>query len=384
MAIRGHVQSFGRRAVLGAIVAAAATSAMGPSGMPASASPAAWGVAPSPNVGTGLNGLADVTAPSDRVTWAVGSYFDTRAQAGRTLALRGTADGWAVVPTPNVGTGWRALVAVDSAGRRSVWAVGSFSPVRFGTEQSLILQWTGRGWQQAAAPEQLNWDGLSDVSVISGDEAWAVGNAYLGSFVLRWDGVAWTEVDAPNVGWLAAVHAVGPDDVWAVGQAAPSRGASGTIYGTLAMHWDGNAWSVVDTPSMDADFNTLSGVAGRSSDDVWAVGGWWQSTQPTNTLALHWDGSAWELVPGPDTGPDSELFDVISLPAGTAEAVGSAGDATLIERWDGSAWSVVPAPSPGSNDVLAGITALRSGERWAVGSTTPSDVGRTLVLFEPG
>src|SRR5439155_18761 len=45
----------------------------------------AWVVQPSPNVGSNLNALSRVTAPSGTDAWAVGDYYDTAASHTPTL-----------------------------------------------------------------------------------------------------------------------------------------------------------------------------------------------------------------------------------------------------------------------------------------------------------
>ena len=60
-----------------------------------------------------------------------------------------------------------------------------------------------------------------------------------------------------------SVSAVATDDVWAVGL----RGL-----GTLAIHWDGTAWTIVPTPTPEG-IADLAAVVALATDDVWAVGG---------------------------------------------------------------------------------------------------------------
>ncbi len=75
---------------------------------------------------------------------------------------------------------------------------------------------------------------------------------------------AWTVVPSPAGGQLNGVASVSANDVWAVGQTlAP---------GTLAEHWGGTAWSVVPTPNPVPGSDRLSAVAAVSTSDVWAVG----------------------------------------------------------------------------------------------------------------
>jgi hypothetical protein len=60
----------------------------------------------------------------------------------------------------------------------------------------------------------------------------------------------------------------------------------------------------------------LSGVSGSGRSDVWVVG-------DVGTI-LHWDGTAWTQVPGPNNG-STFLYDVAALSAtdAWAETIGS-------------------------------------------------------------
>ena len=64
---------------------------------------------------------------------------------------------------------------------------------------------------------------------------------------------------------LLAAAAIAHNDIWAVGVV---RDISGTA-STLAEHFDGTSWSVVPTPVVN---DPLVAVAGSASNDVWAVG----------------------------------------------------------------------------------------------------------------
>ena len=84
---------------------------------------------------------------------------------------------------------------------------------------------------------------------------------------------------------LAAVTALSPSDVWAVG--SDDRG-------TLTEHWNGSAWTGDASPNATSGTNNLFGVATVSTSDVWAVGDAFDSSSTTyHTLIEHWDGSTW-------------------------------------------------------------------------------------------
>ena len=62
------------------------------------------------------------------------------------------------------------------------------------------------------------------------------------------------------------------------------------------------AWSVVQSPNATPGNNELHAVASVSATDVWAVGTSDNTLGNSQTLILHWDGTAWSIVPSPTTG----------------------------------------------------------------------------------
>jgi hypothetical protein len=128
---------------------------------------------------------------------------------------------------------------------------------------------------------------LSDVSVISGTDAWAVGSFSDGidpdegevvkTLALHWDGGDWSRVWTPSPSarqnYLEAVVSLAPDDVWAVGSA--TIGPEGNPR-TLVLHRDGTGWSRVWSPKPRGSAGaTLTGVSAASPTDIWAVGHYW-------------------------------------------------------------------------------------------------------------
>lgn len=184
----------------------------------------------------------------------------------------------------------------------------------------------------------------------------------------------WALVRVPRIAGsveLSGVTAFGPSDAWAVGYVADADSID-----TLTLHWDGTQWRRVPSPNPSADRNWLVDVSGSSPSDVWAVGSYWDQAQQRQTLAMHWDGTQWNVVKSPDVAGSENLFNGVSvLSSSEAWAVGSSLDGsfsgrTLVERWDGTSWSIVPSPSPseigvGSN--LLSVAAESSTNVWAVG-----------------
>src|SRR5579872_4700213 len=67
---------------------------------------------------------------------------------------------------------------------------------------------------------------------------------------------------------LFATSALSASDVWAVGVQT-----TGSYDRTLAEHWNGSVWSIVPTPNPTTTYSDdLNGVVAISATDVWVVG----------------------------------------------------------------------------------------------------------------
>jgi hypothetical protein len=86
----------------------------------------------------------------------------------------------------------------------------------------------------------------------------------------------WSVVASPGIGTLDAVTSISAIDVWAVGVSSTNT--------TLAEHWNGTAWSVVPSPTVAN--GTFSGVAAAATNNVWAVGTTVNGTPPVSTRSL--------------------------------------------------------------------------------------------------
>jgi len=173
---------------------------------------------------------------------------------------------------------------------------------------------------------------------------------------------------------LSGVAVAGPDDVWAVGSTA-SRGGTPQ---TLAEHWNGSAWAIVNAPdagnARGLGGDALTAVSVVSPDDVWAVGyigdpitsyvNGVPAIPVGETLVEHWDGTSWSIVTAPDVGsrdgtaPLDVLTAVDALGSADVYAVGvtewplqdpsfaPVAAQPLVEHWDGTRWSIIGVPDP--------------------------------------
>jgi hypothetical protein len=195
-------------------------------------------------------------------------------------------------------------------------------------------------------------------------------------------GSIWSIVTSPNPTTtsvsndvLSGVSAISDTDVWAVGYF--NSVANNVINQTLAEHWNGTHWSVVPTPNVGTIGSQLQSVSARANNDIWAVGNFSTSSTASGgrTLIEHFDGTAWSVVASPSPSSQGDfLTGVVALASNNAWAVGWFDDqaagtlAPLVLHWNGTTWSTVTAGIP-AGDILQSITAISPTDIWAVGES---------------
>jgi hypothetical protein len=136
-------------------------------------------------------------------------------------------------------------------------------------------------------------------------------------------------------------------------------------------------WKVVPSPNggNQPAGNVLLATAALSSTDAWVVG-----VEPnpnqflTATLAEHWNGTQWAIIPTPFiSAPSVQLNSIAALDSNDIWAAGYSDDPgclcgrTVVEHWNGSSWTRLSTPNPGVADYLTGIAATSATDVWAVG-----------------
>ncbi|HKP51659.1 MAG TPA: S-layer homology domain-containing protein [Chloroflexia bacterium] len=187
-------------------------------------------------------------------------------------------------------------------------------------------------------------------------------------------GLNWRPVTSPNAGtgsnYLNGVAAVSSDDVWAVGYYY-----NGVVDQTLTLHYTEGDWTVVPSPNVGMGHNHLTAVAAISVDDVWAVG-YYHTGGVDKTLTLHYTGGQWTVVSSPNVGTGhSRLTAVAAVSTDDVWAVGhyftgnsGTNDQTLTLHYSGGQWAVVSSPNVGpSPNILTGVAAASADDVWAVG-----------------
>ncbi|HET6262010.1 MAG TPA: hypothetical protein VFG99_07190 [Chloroflexia bacterium] len=327
-----------------------------------------WSIEESANAGETQSRLLDVSA-SSLVTdvWAVGYYVDEATLHYRTLIERWNGESWVQVDSPNQGAGDNILRSVTVVSPIDIWAVGSYTEPN-GETKNLILHYKGIEW--SITPNVPN-QGTSSPS--------------LGTLITN---------------ELNAVHHSAPNEVWAVGRyVMPEVGDPyRKRYNTLVLRYNGTSWSIVSSPNPNvpgsgAISNNLYGVYVRASNDVWAVGQYrtylgsggldfyWR------TLAMHYNGTAWTIHNVADPGAENNLRDVVALSANDVWVVGYYDGDTLIRHYDGTNWTQVASPSPGEfSNFLYSVSAVGPNDIWAAGyyqAQVPAPLGGFYYVDRP-
>ncbi len=251
-------------------------------------------------------------------------------------------DIWAVGDETTIlhwnGSEWKKSEVECKCDLKSVWADGQdyLFAVGVDDDSGVVLRWNGRKWE-------CNHSGLSILYGIGGrapDNIFAVG---ADGAVRHYDAAAdqWIWCKPITSLPLYSVAATGANEVMAVG---------GALLDAVIIHWDGTAWSKMDTESAPG----LHAIWTAAQDDVFAVG--------SEGAILHWDGNGWSRMETNETrtfnavwGSDSENI----FAATTTIYNGS----SRLWQWDGSGWSDV---FPGTQDSIRAIWASSANDVWAV------------------
>ncbi len=270
----------------------------------------------------------------------------------------------------------------------------------------ILILMQARGAEAATTWANANWtivnsgnpstvdSRLQGVVALSEQNVWAVGGFLVtgGSpsgrtLIEHWSGSRWRTVDSPNAGngnnFLMGVAGRSADDVWAVGEFSNSGGGGGH---TLIEHWNGWQWQIVDSPNVGTGNNLLNAVTVLSKKNAWAVGEYFDTAAKVyRTLTEHWNGWQWQVVPSVNPGTNNNFLNgVVAIAPDKVWAVGSYSNAggfsnTLTEFWNGSQWTLVTSQNrAGESNYLNAVTATSPDNVWAVGNSS----GATPTLIE--
>jgi hypothetical protein len=321
--------------------------------------------------------LLGASARTNSDAWAVGQQFVAAGQPqAPAVAYHWAGASWSLTPTPNLGE-YGALRSVSASSATDAWAVG-FTQIGRRDDGTLIEHWNGSAWSVSSKDAITGYAaGLTGVVDLSPDDAWAVGDQNSGGLIEQWNGLTWSPVALPDPAFTPSstnpISADSPTDIWVVGSSI-NLTTDATI--PEALHFTGAGWSVVPLaqPAGQASA-TIQSVTAISPTNAWAVGEYTGTTSAVggSTLIEQWTGSAWKIVPSPTPGAYPSLSGVAARSANDVYAVGTnlpsvngGPEQGMILRWNGSAWTV-DSSGVFTGELFAAATFPGAANEWAVG-----------------
>ena len=358
-----------------------------------------WSISPFSSK-TSQSQLNEVSCSSAHDCFAVGTFVAGLRTS--TLIEHWNGSSWSIVPSPTPsGSFATRLSGISCPSATSCTAVGFNEAIT--AETVFIEHWNGKAWSvvNGANPKGAELAQLSGVSCPSPTSCTAVGVQFgLTSakvLIEHWNGKVWSVVAGPSSGaevsQLESVSCPNASTCTAVGDSESFQGTRTPGARTLVEHWDGTTWTVTPSPNpTGAPFAALISVSCADATSCDAVGIDAKTIlSPNKTLAEHWDGTTWTIaaVPAPAGATAGQLNSVSCRSASSCDAVGfvttAATTKTLAEHWTGAHWSIVPSaePSGASSASLGGVSCPSASSCLAVGTYNASDSFFTLAERGP-
>lgn len=265
-------------------------------------------------------------------------------------------------------------------------AVDAFHGVPF------LARFDGQEWDAAAgslledpnpeAGDPIRSGEGSSIVGFAPDDIWVVGNgdspngSSSSPVTFHWDGsnleeyVPQIEPVYGRVNNTEAVAAAASDAMWLVG----SGRNVGSTFHLFIYHFDGSTWNPqlgwTALPDQEIVQDQLYDVVAFAHDDAWAVGKKLlliDGTTHSVSMYLHWDGSSWTEIAGPDIGPITSAAASGPNDIWASNAFGEYGG--RLAHWDGTTWTELnSAPIPDATHIgLTNLSASPAEDAWAVG-----------------
>jgi hypothetical protein len=339
-----------------------------------------WTTATTPNVADATSSrFVELSCQSASACTAAG--FSNGTDGSRALVERFDGTNWTQdsVPVPSKSP-YTKLLGVSCPSAGACVAVGSSDYGDGFAPRNLAYKLAEGSWSVTQSDQVVRKAGtVRGVSCVSGSDCVAVGGLDSGSGLVE---TAWTlggsgwsqmaptaEVETPL---LKDVACTATNACTAVGVKGPSNQRT-----TLAERWNGTSWSVQSTPNPENATTTDLGSTSCSSATHCVAVGSYTVSGTKKTLALSWNGSAWSIptTPNPSGAQASELVGVTCVSSTSCAAAGNYVDSegtkrSLVVRWDGTSWttSSTSTPSGATSTELAGVACASSSSCVAVGS----------------
>lgn len=270
-----------------------------------------------------------------------------------------------------------------------------------GSSQVHAKRWNGSAWtiEELDPPDNSVTSVLDGVACASASACTAVGSysdeeaeATL-ALAMRWDGTDWEIQEVPKPSGalgakLADVACTAASACIAVGSYTDAE----EVRKSLALSWNGTAWSVLSVPiPSGAGRSELEGISCTASNDCVAVGSFVNSSEVTKTLALSWNGSSWSIAstPEPSGAELNQLYDVSCRPSDACTAVGTYFDSTgdqktlALRRNTAKEWSIQTTPNK-SGALSRTLTAVSCASTTSCTSMGIVEQGRREVPIAIG
>jgi hypothetical protein len=335
--------------------------------------------------------LAGVSCAPPGVCAAVGTYY-TAEGAPRVLLERLNGMRLSLERAPTLaGATNLDVTAVSCATAGACTAVGSaYIPARKKSVPQAI-GWNGRGWALQAGADPVGATAASLRAVSCGGPAACTAIGYFSdkharqaTLVERWNGQRWSRerisqaVDAA-MGGATAISCGAPAGCTVIGR---SSGPG------VAAHWNGRTWSIQTVATLPPSSSAqLSGLSCATATSCTAVGDILNVSSYHGSLAVHWNGRAWSVQRTPNHAgvANADPTSVSCASAGACTAVGTYVDplgrqVLLAERWNGRSWSAQPIAGP-ANAQLTGVSCASATACTAVG-IAPYGMGQGTLLAE--
>jgi hypothetical protein len=259
----------------------------------------------------------------------------------------------------------------------------------------LVETWDGTAWQGHVLPGTHN-SSLGGVSCVSADRCIAVGDTMgFGGISEVWDGADWTAQPVPHLadgsGALTAVSCTTETSCVAVGH-------DPDVSDSVADHWNGRRWAVINKGLRPPRFVKLDGVSCPSAQSCEAVGSAY-STVPrearngiVHPIAYHWDGDTWVKRSSEVPSTDVSTFAAVDCDAkADCTAVGRGGSLTtefdvahpVAERLTGPDWTLRPVTDGEarvSSTVFSAVSCPAATSCTAVGRSDNAQYGNADLL----
>jgi hypothetical protein len=320
-----------------------------------------WTIIPTPNPRSSLgNNLFGVSCGSAHACMAVGEH--QIPHGGVPLAEAWNGKTWTVKTTPKPDND-SGLDSVSCSSANACIATGF--AIQNNRNNWFSEAWNGKTWTIKAAPRPngTTFSSVDGVSCPSARVCVAAGDYELhnssNSLTLAeaWNGRSWRIKPTPNPthgvngSRLSGVSCSAANACMAVGGYNEPSNQGGLA---LAERWNGMTWAITTSRSQtNSASSTLEGVSCRSAHNCVAVGSYIMASSSLDlTLAEMWNGQTWtiENTPTPD-GATGTTLDSVSC--GSAHACVAVGDYTtdpqapgvpLSEVWNGQTWTIKAAP----------------------------------------